>query len=223
IIYRGSGVLGLNPLDAPVEIAVFAVEWGRYLGEEAIEQGVDAMISSWRRFNANTSIPLGKITGQYVTSQFVSIEARDNGFAEGIMLDSQGFVSEGAGENIFVVKRGEIVTPPLSSSILEGVTRDSVITLARDLGYEVRFENVTREMLYLADELFMTGTAAEVTPVRSVDRIQVGSGRRGPITERIQQEFFGIVEGTIPDRHGWLTRVPMIEPVAVNDQRRKTS
>ena len=139
------------------------------------------------------------------------------------MLDSQGFVSEGAGENIFVVKRGEIVTPPLSSSILEGVTRDSVITLARDLGYEVRFENVTREMLYLADELFMTGTAAEVTPVRSVDRIQVGSGRRGPITERIQQEFFGIVEGTIPDRHGWLTRVPMIEPVAVNDQRRKTS
>jgi branched-chain amino acid aminotransferase len=214
IAFRGAETMGVYPLTCPVELAIFSFPWGRYLGPEAIEQGVDAHVSSWRRFAPSTSAPLGKIGGQYVTNQFVSVEARQNGYAEGIMLDSFGWVSEGGGENLFLVRRGEITTTPLSSSILEGITRDSVIAIARDLGYEVRFENVSREMLYLCDELFMTGTAAEITPVRSVDRIAVGSGKRGPVTKRLQEEFFGIVEGRVPDRHGWLTRVPVLKPVS---------
>jgi branched-chain amino acid aminotransferase len=215
IAFRGSETMGVYPLTCPVELAIFSFPWGRYLGPEAIEQGVDVGVSSWRRFAPATTAPLGKIGGQYVTNQFVSVEARQNGFAEGIMLDSFGFVSEGGGENLFLVRRGEITTTPLSSSILEGVTRDSVITLARDLGYTVRFENVTREMLYLCDELFMTGTAAEITPVRSVDRVQVGAGKRGTVTKRLQEEFFGIVSGAVPDRYGWLTRVQQPAPVGV--------
>jgi branched-chain amino acid aminotransferase len=207
--------MGVFPLTCPVELAIFSFPWGRYLGPEAIEQGVDAHVSSWRRYAPATAAPLGKIGGQYVTNQFVAVEARQLGFAEGIMLDAAGYVSEGGGENLFLIKRGEITTTPLSSSILEGVTRDSVIQIAKDLGYTVKFENVTREMLYLCDELFMTGTAAEITPVRSVDRIQVGTGKRGPITKRMQEEFFGIVEGTLPDRHGWLTRVPRMVPAGV--------
>jgi branched-chain amino acid aminotransferase len=210
IAFRGAENMGVYPMTCPVELAIFSFPWGRYLGPEAIEQGVDVHVSSWRRYAPATSAPLGKIGGQYVTNQFVAVEARQLGFAEGIMLDSFGYVSEGGGENLFLVRRGEITTTPLSSSILEGVTRDSVIQIAKDLGYTVRFENVTREMLYLCDELFMTGTAAEITPVRSVDRIQVGSGKRGPVTKRMQGEFFGIVEGTLPDRHGWLTRVPRL-------------
>ncbi len=217
IAFRGEESMGLYPLDCPVEVVLFSFPWGPYLGDEAIEDGVDVQVSSWRRFAPGTGAPLGKIGGQYVTNQFVSIEARQNGYAEGIMLDSFGFVSEGAGENVFVVKRGEITTPPISASILSGVTRDSVIILARDLGIPVHFENVTREMLYLSDELFMTGTAAEVSPVRSVDQIPIGEGTRGPITKRLQEEFFNIVEGTIPDRHGWLTCVPQIQSVAVQD------
>jgi branched-chain amino acid aminotransferase len=207
--------MGVYPLTCPVEVAIFSFPWGRYLGPEAIEQGVDVGVSSWRRFAPATTAPMGKIGGQYVTNQFVSVEARQNGFAEGIMLDSFGFVSEGGGENLVLVRRGEITTTPLSSSILEGVTRDSVIALARDLGYTVRFENVTREMLYLCDELFMTGTAAEITPVRSVDRVQVGAGKRGTVTKRLQEEFFGIVSGAVPDRYGWLTRVQQPAPVGV--------
>jgi branched-chain amino acid aminotransferase len=213
LAFRGAESMGVYPLGCPVEVAIFCFPWGRYLGPEAIEQGVDVHVSSWRRFAPGTTAPLGKIGGQYVTNQFVAVEARQNGFAEGIMLDSFGYVSEGGGENLFLVKRGEIVTTPLSSSILEGVTRDSVITLARELGFTVRFENVTREMLYLCDELFMSGTAAEITPVRSVDRIPVGDGKRGLVTKRVQEEFFGIVSGTIADRHGWLTRVPQLAPV----------
>ncbi len=210
LVYRGGDSMGLNPTDCSVKLAIFAVRWGRYLGEEAIEQGVDAAVSSWRRFNPNTAAPLGKISGQYVTNQFVSVEARDNGFAEGIMLDERGLVCEGAGENLFLVKDGVIVTPPLYSSILAGITRDSVIRIAQDLQFDVHFRPISREELYVADELFMTGTAAEVSPVRSVDRIQVGSGRRGPITHRLQEEFFGLVEGRLPDRHGWLTPVPQL-------------
>ena len=214
IAFRGSESMGVYPLTCPVEVAIFSFPWGAYLGPEAIEHGVDAAVSSWRRFAPSTTAPLGKIGGQYVTNQFVAVEARQNGYAEGIMLDSFGYVSEGGGENLFLIRRGEITTTPLSSSILEGVTRDSVVTLARDLGYTVRFENVTREMLYLCDELFMTGTAAEITPVRSVDRIPIGSGKRGPITRHLQEEFFGIVSGRVADRHGWLTRVPQLAPVA---------
>lgn len=208
LVFRGSGTLGLFPLGSPVEMAIFAIEWGRYLGAEGIEQGVDVGISSWRRFNASTAVPLGKIGGQYITSQFVSVEARENGFVEGILLDDRGYVCEGAGENMFLVMNDNLVTPPLASSILAGITRDTVLTLAKDLGIPVRFEPVSRDMLYLADEIFMTGTAAEVTPVRSVDRIPIGSGTRGPVTKRLQDDFFGITSGELPDRHGWLTPVP---------------
>lgn len=220
LAFRGVEGMGVFPLACPVEVVVFSFPWGTYLGPEAIAGGVDAQVSSWRRFAPGTTAPLGKIGGQYVTNQFVSIEARANSYAEGIMLDSQGFVSEGGGENLFLVRRGEIVTPPLASSILEGVTRDSVMTLARDLGIRVTEQQVTREMLYLCDELFMTGTAAEVTPVRSVDRIPVGTGGRGPITERLQQEFFGILSGEIPDRHGWLTPVHTDESVGATERAR---
>ncbi len=214
LIFRGGGGLGLYPLDAPIDIAIFAVDWGRYLGDEGIEHGVDAMVSSWRRFNANTAAPLGKITGQYTASQLVSIEARQGGFAEGIMLDERGNVCEGAGENLFLVFDGELVTPSVANSILSGITRDSVIQLARDAGIPLRFEPVSRDMLYLCDELFMTGTAAEVTPVRSVDRLPVGGGKRGPITKRLQDDFFAAVTGRTGDRHGWLTAVPQLAGAA---------
>ncbi len=207
LIYRGDEDMGLNPSECSSRLAIYAVRWGTYLGEDALEHGVDAAVSSWRRFNSNTAVPLGKISGQYVTNQFASIEARQHGYAEGIMLDERGLVCEGAGENLFLVRDGVIFTPPLYNSILAGITRDSVITLARDLDCEVRLQPIAREELYLADELFMTGTAAEVSPVRSVDRIQIGSGSRGEITHRLQQEFFGLVKGRIPDRHGWLTEV----------------
>jgi branched-chain amino acid aminotransferase len=212
IVYRGAGGLGLYPLEFPVELTIFAVEWGRYLGDEGIEKGVDAMVSSWRRFNASTSMPLGKIGGQYTTSQLVSIEARAGGFAEGIMLDAEGNVCEGAGENLFLVKDGVVLTPPMGASILGGITRDSVVRIAADLGLPLEACPISRDMLYLADELFMCGTAAEITPVRSVDRISVGAGARGPITKAIQDRFFGIVSGEIEDTHGWLTPVPAREP-----------
>ena len=210
LIYRGDEEMGLNPTDCSSRLAIYAVRWGRYLGEEAIEQGVDAAVSSWRRFNSNTAVPLGKISGQYVTNQFVSIEARQHGHAEGIMLDDRGLVCEGAGENLFLIRDGVIHTPPLYNSILGGITRDSVITIAQDLKYDVRFQPIAREELYLADELFMTGTAAEVSPVRSVDRIPIGSGSRGEITHHLQEEFVGLVEGRLPDRHNWLTPVPRL-------------
>lgn len=211
IVFRGSGGLSLNPMDCPVRVAVLSFEWGRYLGSEAIERGIDAAISSWRRAAPGAFTPLAKIGGQYVTNQYVSIEARFNGFSEGIMLDANGYVSEGAGENLFLVMSGELVTPPLSASILGGVTRDTVIRLAEHLGLTLRFEDVTREMLYVCDELFMTGTAAEVTPVRSVDRIPVGDGTPGAVTRMLQEEFFGIVSGKKPDRFNWLTPVPALE------------
>ncbi|HVS66459.1 MAG TPA: branched-chain amino acid transaminase [Thermoanaerobaculia bacterium] len=214
IVYRGAGGLGLYPLECPVELSIFAVEWGRYLGVEGIEKGVDAMVSSWRRFNASTSMPLGKIGGQYTTSQLVSIEARAAGFAEGIMLDADGNVCEGAGENLFLVKDGMLMTPPMAASILGGITRDSVLKIAEDLGVRLEACKISRDMLYLADELFMCGTAAEITPVRSVDRIPVGSGARGEVTKAIQDRFFGIVSGELDDTHGWLTAVPALEPAS---------
>ncbi len=217
LVFRGVESMGLFPLDCPVEVVLFSFAWGRYLGEEAIEDGIDAQISSWRRFSPGTTMPLGKIGGQYITNQLVSIEARQNGFTEGIMLEHGGFVSEGAGENIFVVRDGRIFTPPASASILEGITRSSVIKIAEDLGIEVEYADIPRELLYVCDELFMSGTAAEVTPVTSVDRIAVGSGVRGPITKSIQDEFFGIISGDVSDRHGWLTAVPQLESAAASD------
>ncbi len=207
LAYKGSGVIGLDARSLPTEMVIFAIEFGRYLGEESVEQGVDAMVSSWRRLAPDTLAAMAKSGGNYVNSQFVSMEAADLGFAEGIALDVNGFVSEGSGENIFVVKQGVIYTPPMSASILLGVTRAYVMTLAQEMGYEVREQNLPREMLYLADELFFTGTAVEIAPIRSVDRQTIGSGGRGPVTKKLQDEFFGILSGERPDKRGWLTYV----------------
>ena len=207
LVFRGDGGMGVYPLDKPVYITLFAIEWGSYLGKEAMEQGLDAMVSSWRRFNSSTSMPLGKIGGQYVTNQTVSLESRSAGFGEGIMLDDRGNVCEGAGENLFLVKDGSLITPPMAQSILGGITRSTVWQLAKDHGIPCEEMTISRDMLYIADELFMTGTAAEVTPVRSVDRITIGEGGRGPITEKLQRAFFDLVEGRDGDPHGWLTHV----------------
>lgn len=204
VVFRGYGEIGVNPLNNPVEVAIATIEWGKYLGAEAMEQGVDVCISSWNRFAPNTMPALAKAGGNYMNSQLIKMEAITNGYAEGIALDADGHISEGSGENLFLVRNGIVYTPPLTSSILSGITRDTVMTLLRDMGVEVREQILPREMLYLADELFFTGTAAEVTPIRSVDRIPVGSGRRGPITAAVQETFFGIVQGERPDRYGWL-------------------
>jgi branched-chain amino acid aminotransferase len=208
VIFRGEGALGLEGRGrTKVETFIFTMEWGAYLGKEALEQGVDVQVSSYRRMAPDTHPALVKAGGNYVNSQFVSMEAHDNGFSEGIALDVSGYVSEGAGENIFVILNDVVYTPGAWSSILMGITRDSILTLLNDFGYEVRFQPVAREMLYMADEIFFTGTAAEVTPVRSVDRLTIGSGSRGPITKQVQEEFFAITSGKKPDRYGWLTHV----------------
>jgi branched-chain amino acid aminotransferase len=210
IAFRGYGEIGVAPkIEPPIEVAVAAWEWGKYLGSESEEQGVDVCVSSWQRVAPNTLPALAKAGGNYLSSQLISLEAKRLGFAEGIGLAPDGTVSEGAGENLFVVKDGIILTPGLSHSVLSGITRDTVIRLARERGYEVRETAIPREMLYIADELFFTGTAAEVTPVRSVDRIQVGAGRRGPVTEVLQKAFFGLFNGTTQDKWGWLDYVDM--------------
>ncbi len=207
LVYRGAGAFGLDPRRAPVEVAILTLEWGAYLGPEALEQGVDVVVSTWRRMAPATHPAMAKIAGNYINSQLMTMEARDGGFAEAIALDVAGHVSEGSGENVFVVRDGVVYTPSLAHSILPGVTRQVAITLLREMGYEVREVALPREMLYLADEIFLTGTAAEITPVRSVDRVPVGEGRRGPVTERVQRAFYDVVEGKAPDRHGWLTPV----------------
>ncbi|MEO8608657.1 MAG: branched-chain amino acid transaminase [Chloroflexota bacterium] len=217
LIFRGANKLGVEGRQNPTEVVILTMDWGRYLGQEAIEQGVDVQVSSWRRTAPDTGASLAKIGGQYVNSQFISMEAHDNGFSEGIALDYNGYVSEGAGENIFVIRDNVVSTPGIGSSILQGITRDSVITLLKDLGYEVRFEAVARDMLYIADEIFFSGTAAEVSPIRSVDRIPVGAGKRGPITKAVQDEFFAITSGQKPDRHHWLTLVRQAEAAKGGD------
>jgi branched-chain amino acid aminotransferase len=207
LVFRGAGPLGLEGRKNPVDVVIFTMEWGRYLGQDAIESGVDVQISSWRRLGPDTAASLAKIGGQYVNSQFISMEAHDNGFNEGLALDFYGYVSEGAGENLFVIVDGVVYTPGAWSSILLGITRDSALAILRDMGYTVRFEPIPRDMLYIADEMFFTGTAAEITPVRSVDRMPVGNGSRGPVTKAVQDEFFAITGGQKPDRYGWLTYV----------------
>lgn len=207
LIFRGMNGLGVNPNGCPVGVTIITMEWGAYLGPEAIEQGVDVGVSSWGRMAPNTFPAAAKIGGQYINSQLIAMEAARHGYTEGIALDANGFVSEGSGENIFLVRDGVLFTPPLFSSILEGITRRCVINLAQDLGYEVREECIPREALYVAAEVFFTGTAAEITPIRSVDQIPVGAGKRGPITKQLQEEFFGLSSGKLPDRHGWLTPV----------------
>jgi len=209
LVFRGYNTLGVDGRGCPVDMILATVPWGAYLGAEGLEKGVDVQVSSWRRMAPDTTNALAKIGGQYVNSQNIVMEAKDNGFTEGIALDIYGYVSEGSGENIFVIYKGVIYTPPLGNSILGGITRNCAITIAQDLGYTIRETVIPREMLYLADEIFFTGTAAEITPVRSVDRMEVGAGKRGPITEAIQAKFFGIVEGELPDKWGWLTPVEL--------------
>jgi branched-chain amino acid aminotransferase len=213
VIFRGYGEVGVSPLKNPIEIYLLAWEWGKYLGDEALRQGVDVCVSSWQRIAPNTLPAIAKAAANYMNSQLVKMEALTNGYVEGISLDASGHVSEGSGENLFIVREGKIITTPLSSSILPGITRDSVITLARELGYTVMEQTLSREMLYIADEVFFTGTAAEITPIRSVDRIVVGKGQPGPITLTLQERFLSIVQGRAEDKYGWLTLCS--QPVAV--------
>jgi branched-chain amino acid aminotransferase len=214
VVYRGAGQLGVNPLGSPVEVAVMVWDWGKYLGKEALEEGVDVCVSSWTRMAPNTLPAMAKSAGNYLNSQLIKVEAVKGGFVEGIALDASGHVSEGSGENLFAVVKGRLVTPPLVSSVLPGITRDTVITLAGRLGIEVQEKTLPREMLYLSDELFFTGTAAEITPIRSVDRHAVGAGKRGPVTAALQKAFFDVIECRAQDEHGWLTFVSGV-PVAV--------
>lgn len=214
IAFLGYGDVGLSPKPGhPVDVAVAAWNWGAYLGKDGLEQGVDVCISSWQRVAPNTIPTMAKAGGNYLSSQLISTEAKRLGFAEGIALSTDGSVSEGAGENIFVIKNGSILTPPSSASILTGITRHTVMTLARKIGLSVTESSIPREMLYLADELFFTGTAAEITPIRSVDRIQIGKGSRGPITEKLQRAFFGLFSGDTADTEGWLEGIDA-RPVA---------
>jgi branched-chain amino acid aminotransferase len=213
IVLRGYGNVGVLPTsDNPLETYIACWEWGKYLGEAALAEGVDVCVSSWTRIAPNTLPALAKAGANYMNSQLIRMEAHVNGYAEGIALDDSGYVSEGSGENIFVVRDGRITTPPLGASVLPGITRETIIQLARGLDYEVAEAPVPREALYIADEVFFTGTAAEITPIRSVDRIPVGKGHRGPVAEHLQHEFFAIVEGRAGDRFGWLT--PVTEAVA---------
>jgi branched-chain amino acid aminotransferase len=207
IAFRGYGTLGVDPSASPVEVAVAAWRWGKYLGDEAINIGVDVRVSSWNRPRANTFPAMAKCGANYMNSQLINLEAKLDGYVEGIGLDAGGFVSEGSGENIFVVRDGKLYTPPLAGSILPGITRASVITLAREMGYEVIETMIPREMLYIADEVFFTGSAAEVSPIKSIDRIAIGEGKRGPITEKIQSRFFGLLSGEFDDKYQWLTPV----------------
>jgi branched-chain amino acid aminotransferase len=211
LVYRGYGPMGVNPLPSPIEISIAAWPWGRYLGEEA-DRGVEACVSSWRRSAPNSLPATAKATGNYLNAQLIKMEAISNGYSEGIGLDLQGDVSEGSGENLFLVQNGALITPNVASSLLSGITRDAVMTLARELGIEVREERVPRGLLYTCDELFFTGTAVEITPIRSVDRIPVGKGRPGEITRRLIAEFQQAISGEDGDRHGWLT--PVGVPVA---------
>ena len=207
LVYRGYAALGVNPFPCPVDAAIMLWEWGTYLGADALENGVDVKVSSWSRMAPDSFPSLAKTSANYANAQLIKMEAIVDGYAEGIALDSFGFVSEGSGQNIFIVRNGALYTPPMAAAILPGITRDSVITLARELGYRVHEEMLPREILYIADELFFAGTAVEITPIRSVDKIVIGSGTRGPVTTAIQRAFFDVISGVAPDTHNWLTYV----------------
>lgn len=209
IALRGYGEMGINGMKNPVDVYLACWEWGKYLGEEAMAEGVDVCVSSWSRIAPNTLPALSKAGANYMNSQLIKMEAMANGYSEGIALDKSGYVSEGSGENLFIVRDGKICTPAAGASVLPGITRDTVLTLAGEMGIPVVEQTIPRELLYIADEVFFSGTAAEITPIRSIDRITIGKGKRGPITERLQKEFFAIVNGTKPDSHGWLTPVPL--------------
>ena len=204
IVYRGYHTLGVNPFPCPVDTAVILWDWGAYLGQDALANGVDVCVSSWSRSAPNTFPTLAKTSANYANSSLIKMEAVAEGYSEGIALDTGGYLSEGSGQNLFLVRHDVIYTPPITASILPGITRDSVLTIARDLGFTIREEMLPRELLYIADEAFFAGTAVEITPIRSVDKIPIGNGRRGPITESIQQTFFDIINGKAADTHGWL-------------------
>ena len=207
VVYRGYGTLGVDPFPNPIDCAILVWEWGQYLGEKALENGVDVKISTWQRMAPNTFPALAKSGANYMNSQLIKMEALLEGYVEGIALNVRGHISEGSGENIFIVINGEIHTPPLSSSILPGITRDVVICMAKDLGITLVEETLPREILYIAEEVFFTGSAAEITPIRSVDKITIGNGRRGPVVKRLQDEFFAYINGEKKDQYRWLTYV----------------
>ena len=215
IALRGYGEIGVNGMKNPIDIYIACWTWGKYLGEEALSEGVDVCVSSWNRIAPNTLPALAKAAANYMNSQLMKMEAIVNGYSEGIALDAAGYVSEGSGENIFLVRDGKIHTPPLGASVLPGITRDTILALAQDLGIPVIETIIPREMLYIADEVFFSGTAAEITPIRSIDRITVGKGRRGPVAEKLQKAFFGVINGTAPDKHGWLSAVHAAQPAPV--------
>jgi branched-chain amino acid aminotransferase len=212
IVLRGYGEAGVNPLSSPIDVYMACWAWGAYLGADALSKGVDVGVSSWTRIAPNTLPAMSKAAANYMNSQLIRMEASFNGYSEGIALDDSGYLSEGSGMNLFLVINGTLLTPPLSSSILPGITRDAIIALAQDLGIPVREQVLPRESLYVADEVFFVGTAVEVTPIRSVDHIQVGKGVAGPITRKIQEEFFALTSGKKADTHNWLT--PVNAPVA---------
>ena len=220
LIYRGYDSLGVNPLPCPIDVAIMLWEWPAYFTKDAVEEGIDVKIATWARNAPNTTPAMAKSVANYANAQLIKLEAIAEGYAEGIALDTQGNLSEGSGQNVFIVRDGIIHTPPIGNSVLSGITRDSVMTLARDLGFEVREQTLPREMLYIADEVFFVGTAVEVTPIKSVDRVKIGRGRRGPVTEALQQQFFRIVKGEAPDTRGWLLPVGSREAAASGASKR---
>ena len=207
IVLRGYGEAGVNPYSVPIEVYMACWDWGRYLGEEAIKSGVDVCVSSWNRPAPNTLPQMSKAAANYMNSQLIRMEAMANGYEEGIALDVNGYVSEGSGENIFLVHRGKVITPRLANCVLPGITRDTIMALCEELGIPAAEQIIPREMLYIAEEVFFAGTAVEITPVRSIDKIKVGNGGRGPITKKLQDEFYALTGGVKADRHGWLTPV----------------
>lgn len=215
VAYRGYGTLGVDPSQCPVDIAIAVWPWGKYLGDEALEKGVSVCFSSWNRMAPNTMPAMAKCGANYMNSQLIKMEALSHGYVEGIALDVFGHVSEGSGENIFLVRKGALITPTFTSSILPGITRRSVMRLAEEMGIKVIEQDVPREALYLADEVFFTGSAAEITPISFIDNIQIGEGKCGPITKKLQDVFFGIIEGRTEDKHHWLTPIPKGKEVPV--------
>lgn len=207
VVYRGFQQLGVDPTGCPIDVSIAVWKWGKYLGKDAIENGVPVCVSSWNRMAPNTFPAMAKSGANYMNSQLIKLEAKEHGYVEGIALDVYGYVSEGSGENIFIVRDGTLITPPFGASILPGILRNSVICLALEMGIKVIEENIPREALYIADEVFFTGSAAEITPISSIDKVPIGTGRRGPLTAKLQERFFKMVSGELEDKYGWLTYV----------------
>ncbi|HEY6969138.1 MAG TPA: branched-chain amino acid transaminase [Candidatus Angelobacter sp.] len=207
IVMRGYGEAGVNPFNSPIDVYIANYPWGKYLGQGDVSEGVDACVSSWTRIAPNTMPAMAKSGANYMNSQLIKMEAILNGYVEGIALDVNGYVSEASGANIFIYRKGSLITPPLGNSVLPGITRDAILKLADDIGVPVIEQMIPREMLYIADEVFFCGTASEITPIRSIDKILINNGETGPVTLALQHEFFGIVSGSLPDRHTWFTKV----------------